>query len=275
MTNLEPVTGHVDLGKLPTKVDGGIEKAQGEQRTQELGKELAELLDLLYYAGKRGLLIVLQGRDTAGKDGTIRTLLSFANVQSCRVAPFKVPTEKELAHDFLWRCHLQTPEKGETVVFNRSHYEDVLVVRVHELAPEQVWKRRYGHINAFEQLLVDSGTIVLKFFLHISKDEQKERLLAREQEVEKSWKLSAGDWKEREFWDAYTVAYEDAISKCSTEDAPWYVVPADHKWYRDLVVTQTIVDHLKAYKDEWLADLEELGKERKVELAAYRASVEK
>lgn len=262
----------LDLAKLDASVDGGMEKEDGLVRADDLGKELTELQELLYAAGQTPLLIVLQGRDTSGKDGTIRFLLRYLNAQGTRVASFKVPTPVELAHDYLWRCHAQTPGKGETVIFNRSHYEDVLVVRVHELAPEEVWKKRFGHINDWEKLLTDCGTTVIKIFLHISKDEQEERLLEREQEVEKAWKLSVGDWKEREHWDSYTRAFEDALSRCSTDEAPWYIVPADKKWYRDLAVAEILTEALREKKKGWMEKLESIGAEAKAELAEYRAS---
>ncbi|MDQ2987226.1 MAG: polyphosphate kinase 2 family protein, partial [Armatimonadota bacterium] len=169
----------IDLAKFDTRQDGGLTKVEGANRIMELGKELDELEDLLFYAGQHSVLVVLQGRDTAGKDGSIRTILRFVNGQSCRVSPFKVPTELELSHDFLWRVHQQVPEKGSMAIFNRSHYEDVLVVRVHNLAPKEVWSKRYDQINSFEKLLADSNTIILKFLLCISKDEQEQRLLAR------------------------------------------------------------------------------------------------
>lgn len=264
-------THKVDLSKIPTKRPESLSKDEAEERTKALGEELGDLQELLFYAGKTGLLVVLQGMDTSGKDGSIRHLLNHSNVQSTRVVPFKVPTPKELSHDFLWRCHEPAPGKGEVVVFNRSHYEDVLVVRVHSLVPESVWKGRYDHINAFEKLLADSGTVVLKFFLHISKEEQEARLLEREQEVEKAWKLSVGDWKERELWDAYQEAYEDAIGKCAAPHAPWVVVPADSKTYRNLVVTETIVETLRPYRDGWLKSLADLGVKARAELAEYRA----
>ncbi|MEQ1933735.1 MAG: PPK2 family polyphosphate kinase, partial [Fimbriimonadaceae bacterium] len=194
------------------------------------------------------------------------------NAQSTRVAPFKVPTPIELAHDYLWRIHHQTPGKGETVIFNRSHYEDVLVVRVHEFVPKEVWSKRYEHINNWEKLLTDSGTVVLKFMLHISKETQEKRLKERELELEKAWKLSAGDWKEREFWDAYGEAYEDAATKCSTDNAPWHIVSADHKWHRNLAITEAIVEALRPLAPGWRTKLEEIGAKAKEELAAYRAS---
>jgi PPK2 family polyphosphate:nucleotide phosphotransferase len=214
--------------------------------------------------------VVLQGRDTAGKDGTLRGLSRFVDIQGVHTASFKVPTAEELAHDFLWRIHPHAPAKGQISFFNRSHYEDVLVVRVHNLAPEGVWRKRYDQINEFEELLAENGTIIVKFCLHIDKAEQEVRLLAREQEVAKAWKLSAGDWKEREFWDAYTDAYDDAMSKCSPDHAPWHVVPADRKWFRDLAVTETLVETLRPYRDGWMEKLARLGEEAKKELAAFR-----
>lgn len=250
-----------------------MDKEKAAEELTRLVAELGELEDLLYYAGKQSVLIVLQGMDTSGKDGTIRFLLDGFNGQSNRVASFKVPTPEELAHDFLWRVHQETPGKGELVIFNRSHYEDVLVVRVHDIVPKEVWSKRYQHIRNFENNLLDSNTIILKFFLHISKDEQEERLLAREQEVEKAWKLSAGDWKERQFWDDYQSAYADALTECGTKSAPWTVVPADQKWYRNLVVAQAVADTLRPYKASWLASLEKVGNEAKAELAEYKASL--
>lgn len=249
---------------------GGLTQEEAQAQTRALGEELARLDDLLYYAGQTALLVVLQGRDTSGKDGVIRHLLNFINAQSCRVVPFKVPTPEELAHDFLWRVHAQTPGRGSLTIFNRSHYEDVLVVRVHNLVPESVWRRRYDHINHFEKLLTDSDTVVLKFYLHISKEEQEERLLARERETEKAWKLSVGDWKEREHWDDYTAAYEEALTRCSTPEAPWYIVPANKKWFRDLAVTACLVEALKSYEESWRAHLEKIGAQARQQLEEYR-----
>src|ERR1044071_6053893 len=199
---------------------GGLNREEGEKKTAEIVAELVELQELLYAAQHQSVLIILQGRDTSSKDGTIRHVMGPLNSQGCEVASFKVPTEKELAHDFLWRIHQQTPETGHIKIFNRSHYEDVLVVRVHNIVPEEIWRSRYEHINAFEQLLTDSNTVILKFYLHISKEEQEQRLLEREKESVKSWKLSVSDWKEREYWDDYTEAYEDALNRCSTTHAP-------------------------------------------------------
>lgn len=249
----------------------GWEREAAEAESERLGLELEDLQELLYAAGKHALLFVLQGRDTSGKDGTIRFLLRHMNAQGTSIVPFKVPTPKELAHDFLWRVHAGTPGRGETVIFNRSHYEDVLVVRVHSLVPEAVWSKRYAHIEAFERLLLDSNTIVLKFMLHISKKEQEERLIAREQETEKAWKLSVNDWKEREHWDAYTEAY-DAVLELGSGACPWHVVPADKKWFRNLAITQTLVETLRPYREEWMNHLAQVGEKALAELAAYRSS---
>ncbi len=206
---------------------------------------LRELQQVLWAEGKHALLIVLQALDAGGKDGTIRHVFRGVNPQGCQVTSFKVPTEKELAHDYLWRIHKAVPRRGYIGIFNRSHYEDVLVVRVHNLVPEEIWQQRYEQINHFEKLLADSGTTILKFFLYISKDEQKERFEARLQDPKKNWKFSAGDVKEREHWDEYMRAYEDALTRCSTPWAPWHIVPANHKWYRNLVVSQAIIEALE------------------------------
>ncbi len=248
----------------------GLDKAAGQARFAELNGELDALQEEMYAAGRNSVLMILQGMDTSGKDGAIRAVMANLNPQGCRVESFKVPTEHELAHDFLWRVHRVTPELGMVGVFNRSHYEDVLVVRVHDLVPRDVWKQRYEQINAFESLLAASGTIVLKFFLHISKEEQEERLLAREKEVGKAWKLSAGDWREREHWDAYQEAYEDALGRCSTAVAPWHIVPADKKWFRNLAITETLVETLRPYRPAWKQALEEMSRARLAELAALR-----
>ena len=234
---------------------------EAKQEIQALSGELSDLQELLAAAQHCSLLIVLQGMDTSGKDGTIRHVMSQINPQGCYVHSFKQPTPEELSHDFLWRVHKVTPAKGMIGIFNRSQYEDVLVARVHNLVPEEVWKRRYNEINHFEKLLVNSGTIILKFFLHISKDEQERRLLAREQDIDKAWKLSASDWAERKFWDDYQQAYEDALSKCSTDEAPWYIVPSNHKWYRNLAVAHILEKAMHQHKDEWKAELEARGKQ--------------
>jgi PPK2 family polyphosphate:nucleotide phosphotransferase len=236
-----------------------VDHDSAQEMLTQVNNELSELQELLAAAQHHSMLIVLQGMDTSGKDGTIRHVFTSVNPQGCEVHSFKEPTQEEILHDFLWRVHKAAPARGMIGVFNRSHYEDVLVVRVHNLVAEDVWSKRYKEINHFEKLLTNSGTIVLKFFLHISNDEQKQRLLAREQDRDKAWKLSTSDWAERKYWDDYQAAYEDVLSKCSTDEAPWYIVPANHKWYRNLAIAQVVTDTMNKYKDEWRADLEARG----------------
>jgi PPK2 family polyphosphate:nucleotide phosphotransferase len=223
-----------------------VSKSEGKNFLKGLNKELEALQELLYAEGKHKILIVLQAMDTGGKDGTIRHVFEGVNPQGVKVASFKKPTTKELAHDYLWRIHKHTPGNGEIVIFNRSHYEDVLVVRVHNLVPEKIWTRRYDHILAFENMLADEGTTILKFYLHIDKDEQKERLQARLDEPHKNWKFSKGDLEERKLWDQYIQAFEKALEKTSTDKAPWYVIPANRKWYRNLVISSIIIETLKS-----------------------------
>jgi polyphosphate:nucleotide phosphotransferase, PPK2 family len=265
----------IKLKHVDPREDGGLKRKEGEEKTARLIEELIELQELLYAAQLQSVLIILQGLDTSGKDGTIRHVAGPLNSQSCTVTPFKVPTEEELAHDFLWRIHAHTPRAGHIKIFNRSHYEDVLVVRVHQLVPEAVWRSRYEHINAFERLLADSPTIILKFYLHISKEEQEERLLAREKDPVKSWKLSVSDWQEREYWDDYTAAYEDALNRCSTKQAPWFIVPADKKWFRNLAIAEALRDALMPFRENWLEKLEEVGREKRQAIEAYRRSIKK
>ena len=198
--------------------------------------------ELLYAEDKHKVLIVLQAMDAAGKDGTIRHVFDRVNPQGVKVASFKKPTGEELAHDYLWRIHEHTPATGEITIFNRSHYEDVLIVRVLGLVPEDRWQRRYAHIRAFEQLLADEGTTILKFYLHISKEEQRARLQARLDDPSKHWKFDVGDLAQRKLWNDYMAAYETAMSETSTDDAPWYVIPAEHKWYRNLVISRILVE---------------------------------
>jgi PPK2 family polyphosphate:nucleotide phosphotransferase len=257
----------------PGSTGSYTDRVSADQELQALSNELNELQELLAAAQKHSLLVVLQGMDTSGKDGTIRHVLSHVNPQGCFVHSFKAPTQEELAHDFLWRVHKVTPGRGEMGVFNRSHYEDVLVARVNNLVPEKVWSRRFEEINHFEQLLAQNGMIILKFFLHISYDEQEQRLLAREEDKDKSWKLSAEDWEDRKNWHEYEIAYEDALSKCSTDDAPWYIVPSNHKWYRNLAVAHTIVDSMRKYKDEWKTALEARGREELEKLKQIRGQI--
>jgi PPK2 family polyphosphate:nucleotide phosphotransferase len=225
---------------------GDYDKAKAVAETDQLQEKLENLQERLYAENKQALLIVLQAMDAGGKDGTIRKVFEGINPQGVRVTSFKVPSSDELAHDFLWRIHQHVPPKGYIGIFNRSHYEDVLVVRVNELVPKEVWSRRYDQINAFEKLLAETGTRVIKFFLHISKDEQKKRFEERLKNPEKHWKFSMGDLPVRERWGDYMEAYEDAITRCNTEYAPWHIVPANYKWYRDLVVTKAIVQALEA-----------------------------
>ncbi|HUE83723.1 MAG TPA: PPK2 family polyphosphate kinase [Pyrinomonadaceae bacterium] len=265
-----PTKGKIRLRDYDPRDDGGLQRRKAEEQTAQLLEELDELQVLLYAARQQSLLVILQGRDTSGKDGTIRKVAGPLNPQGCEVSSFKVPTSEELAHDFLWRIHAKTPALGFIKIFNRSHYEDVLVVRVHNLVPEEVWRGRYEQINNFEKLLVDSSTIILKFYLHISKEEQEKRLLEREQDSTKFWKLSVNDWKERELWDDYTRAYEDALNRCSREQAPWFIVPADRKWFRNLAVAETLRDALAPYKKTWLKRLEEMGSRELQAIKEYR-----
>ena len=209
---------------------------------------LRELQYLLYAEGKRSLLIVLQAMDAGGKDGTINHVLGSMNPQGARVYGFKVPSAEEAAHDFLWRIHQAAPQRGQVAIFNRSHYEDVLISRVHGFVPKKVWSKRYELINDFEKNLVDSGTHILKFYLHISEEEQLRRFKQRIDDPARHWKISDSDYKEREYWDDYTRAFEDALSKCSTTHAPWFVIPANHKWFRNLAVSQIVVETLESLK---------------------------
>jgi PPK2 family polyphosphate:nucleotide phosphotransferase len=208
-------------------------------------RRLRALQELLYAEHQRALLICLQAMDAGGKDGTINHVLGAMNPQGCKVVSFKAPTPEERAHDFLWRVHAHAPGTGEVAVFNRSHYEDVLVVRVHKLVPERVWSKRFDQINAFEELLARSGTHVLKFYLHISKDEQLKRFGARLDDPSKRWKISESDYAERAYWDAYMAAFEAILSNCSTKHAPWFVIPANHKWFRNLAVSRIVVEYLE------------------------------
>jgi PPK2 family polyphosphate:nucleotide phosphotransferase len=223
----------------------GLDHDQAEERFRELTVELRDLQHLMYAEDRRSLLVVLQGRDAAGKDGTIRHVFGPMNPQGTRVTSFKVPSKEELAHDFLWRCHRAVPERGTVGIFNRSHYEDVLVVRVHDLVPKKIWSKRFDHINSFERLLVDKGTVILKFYLHIDREEQLERFRKRIDNPKKNWKISDADYAERPHWDAYTEAVEDALSQCSTDFAPWFIIPANCKWARNLVIADIVVETMK------------------------------
>lgn len=228
-------------------------KKEGQKALLELNKEIEALQELLYAEGKNRLLVILQAMDTGGKDGVIRAVFEGVNPQGVRVASFKVPTWLELSHDYLWRIHSQTPRKGEIVIFNRSQYEDVLAVRVLNLMPEEVWSKRYHHINEFERLLVDEGTVILKFYLNIDLQEQANRFLARLEEPDKNWKFNPSDLDDRERWDDYMQAYEDLLNKTSTEWAPWYVIPSNKKWYRNLLIATIVRDTLVNMKMEFPA----------------------
>jgi PPK2 family polyphosphate:nucleotide phosphotransferase len=256
-----------DLSAEPPK---GMTREKAEARFASLGKELFELQDAMFGAKMHSVLVVLQGRDGAGKDGSIKHVVGCLNPRGVAVTSFGVPTAEERSHDFLWRVHRHAPRLGEFSIFNRSHYEDVLVVRVHELAPKKLWQERYGHIRDFEELLAEHGTIVLKYFLHITKKEQEERLLEREEEPQNAWKLNPNDWKERDYWDDYTRAYEDAISRTAAGHAPWIVVPANAKWYRNLVIAESIAGALRGHRKDWEKKLGGMGKAAKAELEAYR-----
>ena len=239
----------------------GLSRDEAEVELESLTKKLRDLQHLMYAEDSRSLLIVLQGRDAAGKDGTIRHVFGPMNPQGCRVTSFKVPSKIEAAHDFLWRCHIAAPKRGMVGIFNRSHYEDVLVVRVHDLVPKKVWSKRYDHINSFEKLLTDNGALILKFYLHIDPPEQLERFKKRIDNPKKNWKISDADYSERPYWDAYTEAFEDAISKCSTDDAPWFVIPANRKWFRNLAIADIVVEAMESLEMKYPepeVDMEEI-----------------
>ena len=225
---------------------GDYNKHRALEKTEDLRQKMSELQQGLFAERKRSLLIVLQALDAGGKDGVIKHVIGSMNPDGCRVANFKEPTQQELAHDFLWRIEAQTPAKGEIAIFNRSHYEDVLIVRVHNLVPKSTWSKRYQQINDFERRLIQNGTQVLKFFLHVSKEEQLQRFEERLDDPAKRWKISEADYNEREYWDDYLRAYEDVFRMCNSEEAPWFVIPADHKWFRDLAVSEIIVSTMES-----------------------------
>lgn len=237
---LSPGT-QVNISELPTRVDDTEwTKQTARKRIHKNALEMADLARRLYAENRRSVLLVLQGMDTAGKDGTIRTVMRGVNPRSCQVVSFKKPSEEELDHDFLWRVHKVVPRTGNIGIFNRSHYEDVLVVRVHNLVPLEVWEGRYELINDFEKLLHANGTVLLKCFLHISKEEQRQRLQARIDNPQARWKFNAQDLEERKLWSEYQTAYEAALNRCTTSLAPWYVIPSDRKWYRNLLVSELL-----------------------------------
>jgi PPK2 family polyphosphate:nucleotide phosphotransferase len=269
-TRIKPGSS-ISIKDLATRAKTDLTKVEGLALLAAKSVELGALQELLFAAGTHSLLVVLQGMDTSGKDGTIREVFRDVNPAGVSVVPFKVPTAEELGHDFLWRIHQHTPNRGQIVIFNRSHYEDVLVVRVHDLVDKAIWSDRYEQINRFEELLADNNTIICKLFLHVSKDEQEQRLLAREQDITDAWKLSVGDWTERGFWNDYQKAYQDVLSKCSTEHAPWHVIPADQKWLRNLAVVEVLLETLAPFADGWQDKLES---EAKVQLAALEEARE-
>jgi PPK2 family polyphosphate:nucleotide phosphotransferase len=244
---LTPVPPHTTLPLEDSDARAGesLEKSDLEKQLKKLTSRLDELQTALNAEAKRAVLVVLQGRNTSGKDGTIRSVFGPLNPQGVTVTPFRAPTSLELAHDFLWRVHQAVPPKGTIGIFNRSHYEDVLVVRVHQLVPEAVWRPRYEQINRFESILGENGVTILKFFLHISREEQRERLLARLDDPSKYWKFREEDLAEREKWDAYTGAYQEMLAQTSTPEAPWYLVPADRKAVRNVLVAQVVVEALE------------------------------
>lgn len=239
-------SGRVDLSRRDADETFGVrEGGKSERATEARIKRIGELVHTLGADRRFALLVVLQGMDTSGKDGAIRHVFAAVDPQLIRVHAFKRPTDEELSHDFLWRIHRQTPQRGELVVFNRSHYEDVGIVRVHDLVPKEEWSRRFSQINDFERLLTESGTVVLKFFLHISRKEQAQRLRERLNDPTKNWKMDMADLKERGHWDEYMRAYSDAISRCSTKESPWYLVPSDHKWFRNHAIATVIESRLE------------------------------
>lgn len=262
----------VRLDAISPEPPAGMTKEKAERRFAALEAELFALQEAMWGAKLNAAMIVLQGRDAAGKDGAIKHVAGCLNPRGVQVVSFGVPSTEEREHDFLWRVHRHAPRLGEFAIFNRSHYEDVLVVRVHDLAPRRLWKERYGHIADFEELLAEHDTIVLKYFLHISKQEQEERLLERERSPKTAWKVNANDWKERDYWDQYTEAYEDAISRTAAPHAPWIVVPSNAKWYRNLVIAESIVDALRSHRPEWKKILEAIGSKAGESVAAYRAA---
>ena len=248
----------VDLGDFESYYTGEVSKDEGRAKLKDYREEIMDLQELLFAEDKHKILIVLQGIDTSGKDGTIRKVFGDVNPQGTHVVNFKVPTRHDLDHDYLWRVHPHTPAKGDMVIFNRSHYEDVLVVRVHNLVPESVWEKRYQHINEFERLLADEGVTILKFFLHISKQRQAERFLARLDRPHKRWKFNPDDLEERKYWEDYQAAFETMLSKTSTPWAPWYVIPSDRKWYRNLAVASVIADTLKSLDMQFPKEVPEI-----------------
>jgi PPK2 family polyphosphate:nucleotide phosphotransferase len=236
----------VDLAQRPTRYEGDLKKKHGKKLLRYEHARMTALQEKLYAEGKQALLIVIQAMDAAGKDSTVRHVFNPLDAAGCHVTSFKSPSKEELAHDYLWRVHHHTPARGDIAVFNRSHYEEVLIVRIKDWVPESVWQRRFQHMNDFERLLHDEGTTVIKFFLHISKDYQKQRLQRRLDRPDKHWKFNPEDLLERESWKAYQHAFEDVFARCSTEHAPWHIIPAERRWFRNLAVARIVADTLEA-----------------------------
>ena len=254
----------VDLADVDPNETFGHGKATAEVKVAADLERLTSLQERLWAEHRRRVLIVLQGIDASGKDGTITHVMRAFNPLGCRVVGFGVPSPVELAHDYLWRVHQVVPGDGEISVFNRSHYEAVLVERVHSLVPKEVWSRRYDQINAFEQMLVEEGTTILKFFLHIDRDEQKRRLQARVSDPTKRWKFKMGDLAERKLWAGYVAAFNEALTRCSTEQAPWFVIPANHKWFRNVAVGDIVAASLDALDPKYPPG-EDIPKDLKIE----------
>lgn len=254
----------IDLKMIdPGFKDPHMSRKDALPKIEAYSQKLRALQYLMYAENKRSLLICLQGRDAAGKDGTINHVLAAMSPQGCTVTGFKVPSPEEAAHDFLWRCHRAAPARGQVAIFNRSHYEDVLVVRVHDLVPKHVWSKRYEMINDFEKMLHDNGTHILKFYLHIDADEQLSRFKKRIDDPTRHWKISEGDYAERAYWDDYTMAFEAALTNCSSEHAPWFVIPSNHKWFRNLAISRIIAETLESLQmqcPEPTVDIDEIKK---------------
>ena len=253
----------VKLSKRDPDDTAGFDKADCDGTLEKNIQRLFDLQTLLAASDKYAVLVVLQAMDAGGKDGTIRHVMTGLNPQMCRVTSFKVPTQEEQQHDFLWRIHKAMPRRGEIGIFNRSHYEDVLVARVHKLVSKPVWSERFEQINRFEKIMEQNNVVIFKFFLHISREEQAQRLEARLDDPHKNWKISDADFKERNYWDEYTAAYEDALSECSTRHAPWYVIPSNKKWFRNLAVSQILVDAMTSWKMKYPPPVVDLSKLRR------------
>jgi PPK2 family polyphosphate:nucleotide phosphotransferase len=256
------ITAPIRLKDFNPDYHEGVDKEEAREKTLKLTQRIGELQELLHADADQALLILLQGMDTSGKDGAAKHLLQFVNPAGVETANFKKPSTEELAHDYLWRVHKLVPRYGNIGVFNRSHYEDVLIVRVLKLQPNSVWQQRYDQINAFEKYLIANRVVVLKFFLHISSDVQAERLKARIEDPRKNWKFEMSDLEMRAQWGKFQKAYEDAINYCSTHYAPWHIIPANRKWYRDYVIAKTVVKTMEGMKLKWPEPKDDLSKVR-------------